>query len=48
MEKLETTLEKVRLEKKELKPLGEEPVYRGLRLVEDKVYGAGTSIKYWM
>jgi hypothetical protein len=46
MEKLETTLEGVKLERKELKPLREEPVYQGLRLVEDKVYGAGTSIKY--
>ena len=46
MAKLEKTLEKVEL--KEDKSPVEKPIYQGFKLVEEKVYAAGTSIKYWM
>lgn len=48
MEKLERTLEKVELGRKDTKPIAEKPLYQGFRLVEDKVYSGGTGIKYWM
>lgn len=48
MGKLEKTLEKVEPGREDTKPLAERPVYQGLRLIEDKVYATGTSIKYWM
>lgn len=48
MEKLEKNLEKVELKKDEARPPVEKPIYQGFKLVEEKVYAGGTSIKYWM
>ena len=48
MGKLEQTLQKVELKREKTKPLIEKSIYRGLQLVEDKIYAGGTSIKYWM
>ncbi len=45
MEKLEKTLIEIPLEKPELKSEGS---YDGLQLIEEGIYMAGTSIKYWM
>lgn len=46
---VETLLDKVESEIEEEKSLlVENPLYRGLRKVEDKIYAGGTSIKYWM
>jgi len=47
MEQLEKSLEKVELKKEEVKSFLE-PLYRGLRLVEDRAYSGGTGVKYWM
>ena len=48
MEKLESTLEKIELKKDKLEISKEKPIYQGLKLIEDKAYNDGTSIKYWM
>lgn len=43
MEKLEKAVEKIEPIKKD-----DKPAYKGLQLIEDIKYSAGTSIKYWM
>lgn len=48
MEKLEKTLEQVEVKRENVELPVEKPLYPGLKLVEDKVYAGGTSIKYWM
>lgn len=48
MEKLENTLKKVDPEDKEIKFPAKAPLYQGLKLIEERIYGGGTSIKYWM
>jgi len=45
MEQLEETLKKTSIEKTEEK---EKVSYEGLKLIEEKAYNSGTSIKYWM
>jgi len=46
MEKLEKTLQEVSVESLKLRE--ETTSYKGLRLIETRVYNGGTSIKYWM
>lgn len=45
MEQLEKTLKEIPVEKSDRE---ENEFYEGLNLIEDKLYGTGTSIKYWM
>lgn len=44
MEKLEKTAQKVLIRK----PTQEDRKYKGLQLIEERIYMGGTSIKYWM
>ncbi len=48
MEKLEKSLEKISQPEGPNIASAEEPLYRGLRKVEEKIYSGPTSIKYWM
>lgn len=45
MERLEKNLEKTSIKKESEKDLN---AYRGLQLIDEKIYASGTSIKYWM
>ena len=45
MEKLEKTLSEISIKKLELE---ENESYEGLKLIEERAYNGGTSIKYWM
>ena len=49
MRKLEITLEEISMEEKEEKPVPEcNSEYEGLKLIGERIYASGTSIKYWM
>lgn len=45
MEKLEKTLSEISINELELE---ENEFYEGFKLIEEKAYTGGTSIKYWM